>query len=197
MNIVHTVRAVEKLFESLDKDIRRLQLHTGIHCIENCIHCCTTPRIEATSVEFLPLAYHLYKTGQINEVLNKMEQVNNEYTCPLLNLLSFDGKTIGCNHYIHRGLICRLFSYNYLTNKHGVRKINACKKIQLNQPDQIEKANYLLLTKVICPKASDYYSKLRFISYNEAHHLYPIGKAIRIAIDMVVIYFHYKGKKVM
>ncbi len=197
MNIAHTIRAVEKLFESLDKDIRTLQKHTGIQCIEDCIRCCTTPKIMATSVEFLPLAYHLYKTGQVGEVLNKMDQLNNEYSCPILKLLSYDSKKTGCAHYKHRGLICRLFSYNYLTNKHGVRKINACKNIHLNQPNQVKKANEILLTKAIGPKASDYYSRLRFISDNEAHHLYPIGKAIRIAIDLVCVHFHNKRKKVM
>nr|WP_321451571.1 YkgJ family cysteine cluster protein [uncultured Carboxylicivirga sp.] len=197
MNIVQVVRGVEKLFESLEKDIHKMQKHTGIHCVENCIHCCTTTKIEATAIEFLPLAYHLYKTGRYKEVLAKIDQLNNEFACPLLNVLSHEGSKTGCTFYPYRGLICRLFSYNYVTSKYGVKKINACKTIRLNQPLEVDKANQLLLTKTICPKASDYYSRLLFIHFNEARNLYPIGTAIRIAIDMVLTYMSYKGKKVM
>nr|WP_321409573.1 hypothetical protein [uncultured Carboxylicivirga sp.] len=197
MNLVQIVRSVEDLFDSLDSDITNLQNQTGIHCIENCIHCCTSSKIEATSVEFLPLAYHLYKKGMIRSVLDRMDQLSNEWTCPVLNVLSIDNSQPGCSYYPYRGLICRLFSYNYVTNKHGIRQINACKNIRINQPLQLAKVNELLLTEPVCPKASDYYSRLLFIHFEEAHNLYPIAKAITVAIEMVLTHLRYKGKKVM
>jgi len=197
MNIIQMVRGVEKLFESLDKDIKNLQNQTNIHCIESCIRCCTTPKIQATSIEFLPLVYHLYKAGKIGELIEKLDAQNNEYACPVLNILSTDGQRQGCTYYPYRGLICRLFSYNYITDKNGVKKINACKTIHINQSKQVEMANSLLKNETICPKASDYYSKLSFINHEAAHQIYPIGKAIRVAIDMVIIDFRYRGKKIM
>ena len=126
MKLQQKVRAVEKLYKVLEKDIQKLQKETGIHCIENCIHCCTTPRIQATSIEFYPLAFYLYKTGQAEAMMDKIGQLNNPTICPVLNHLSIEGSRPGCGHYEHRGLICRLFSYNHATDKFGRRRISAC-----------------------------------------------------------------------
>ncbi len=197
MNLIRKVRAVEKLFNTLEKDIHILQKNTGISCIENCIKCCTTPRIMATALEFYPLAYYLYKTGQAESILEKIGQINDSSICPVLNHLTLDESRPGCMHYNHRGLICRLFAYNYGTDKYGIRRINACKPIRLEQPQQLEKANVLLKINPIGPKASNYYSQLQTIDFNEAQILYPIGKAVQTAIETIISNFHYRRGKAM
>jgi len=193
MNLIRKVHAVEKLFKKLEKDIQKLQKTTGIHCIDNCIHCCTTSKIVATSLEFYPLAYHLYKTGQAESFIAKIEQINNPIICPSLNNLSINDMRPGCTNYEHRGLICRLFTYNHTTDKYGRRRIAACKAIRLQQPDELTLTNEILAKKPIGPKASNYYSQLQFIDFNEAQRLYPIGEAIRVAIETVLTDFHYRG----
>lgn len=197
MNVLGKVRAVEKLFKVLDKDIQKLKTHTGISCVENCIKCCTTPRIEATALEFYPLAYHLYKTGQADTILTKIEQINAPSICPSLNNLTIEGTRPGCSFYDHRGLICRLFSYNHSTDKYGRRRLSACKTIRIEQPAQLDLANKMLETRPIGPKASDYYSRLQIIDFHEAQRLYPIGDAVRIAIETILTNMHYRGKKAM
>ncbi|HYQ56978.1 MAG TPA: YkgJ family cysteine cluster protein [Draconibacterium sp.] len=197
MNTLQKVRAVEKLFGKLEKNVQKLKNNTGIHCIENCVHCCTTPRIQATSLEFYPLAYHLYKTGKAEAIIHTIEQINNPAICPVLNHLSLDGRRSGCENYEHRGLICRLFAYNHATDKYDRRRLSACKPIRLVQAQELERANEILRKKVLGPKASAYYSRLQFIDFNEAQRLYPIGQAIKTALESIVTYFHYSGKKAM
>jgi len=195
MNVLGKVRAIERLFKTLENEIQKLQLQTGIHCVENCIKCCTTPRIEATALEFYPLAYHLYKTGQAENFLAKIEQINSPSVCPALNNLTLDGTRPGCSHYAYRGLICRLFTYNYSTDKYGLRRISACKTIRLNQARQLDMANEILLNKPLGPKASDYYSQLQSIDFHEAHMLYPIGEAIKTAVEKILNDAYYRGNK--
>ena len=195
MSIVRKVRAVEKLFKTLEKDIQSLQSQTQISCIENCIKCCTTSKIVATSLEFYPLAYHLFKTGQAELYLSKIEQNNNNAICPLLNNLVLPDQRLGCGHYDQRGMICRLFTYNYIVNKYGQRKIAACKPIVMTQPEQVNKANELLALNRLGPKASDYYSQLRYIDFWNGSQLYPIAQAIQIAIEAILTDSHYRGKK--
>ncbi len=197
MDIVHKVRAVEKLFKTLEKDVQKLKDQTGIHCVDNCIKCCTTPKIMATAVEFYPLAYYLYKNGLADSFLSNIEQIHDGSICPALNRFSIDGSRIGCSFYEHRGLICRLFTYNYHTDKNDRRLISACKTIKTTLPDSITKANEILQRKPIGPKATEYYQKLQFIDFYEAQRLYPIGDAIRIAIETIVTHFHYSGEKAM
>ncbi len=195
MKILGKVRAVEKLYQTLDKDIFELRNQTGISCVENCVKCCTTPRIEATALEFYPLAYHLYKTGEAENVLTQIDEINDPTICPILNHLSFGGKRPGCTQYEHRGLICRLFTYSYGTDKYGVRRINACKTIRVEQPQQLDAVNKILQVKPLGPKTSNYYSQLQAIDFNEAHRFYPIGNAIKVAIEKIITNYHYSGNK--
>lgn len=197
MKLSQKVRAIEKLYNVLDKDIRELQEKSGIRCVANCIQCCTTPRIEATALEFYPLAYHFYKTGQIENVLAKIEQINDMKICPALGTITSENIHPGCLFYEHRGLVCRLFAYHHSTDKYGIRKLSTCKIIKTEQSFQVENANKLLQIKPLGPKSSTYYSMLQFIDFTEAQKLHPIGKAIKIAIEKVVTHFYYNGKKAM
>ena len=197
MNIVRKVRAVEKLFKTLEKDVQKLQEQTGIHCIENCIKCCTTSNIRATALEFYPLAYYLYKNGLADDVLTRLDQDQDHRICPVLNQLSINGTRLGCTFYEQRGLICRLFTYNYYTDKHDRRLIASCKAIKMEQARQVARANETLKSKPLGPKATAYYQRLQFIDFNEAQRLYPIGEAIKVAVETIITYFHYRGKKAM
>ena len=64
MQLHHKVRAVEKVFSSLQKEIESFQGESGLSCVANCGFCCTKADIEASALEFLPLAYALYKKGE-------------------------------------------------------------------------------------------------------------------------------------
>jgi hypothetical protein len=66
---------------------------------------------------------------------------------PYLNNLVLPDQRLGCGLYEQRGMICRLFAYNYIVNKYGQRKIAACKPIVMAQPEQVIQANELLATK--------------------------------------------------
>ena len=148
-------------------------------------------------MEFYPLAIHLYRTGKAEALLEKIAATNSSSICPMLSTISLDGGKPGCSYYEHRGLICRLFAYNHTTNKYGVRHIAACKAIKINQPDSVLKANLILASKPIGPKASNYYSRLQFVDFTESQNLYPIGEAIRLAVEKVITHHHYRGKKAM
>lgn len=197
MNIVRRVRAVERLFETLEKDVQKIKDQTGMHCVENCIECCTTSRIVATTVEFLPLAYHLYKNNLAEDFLLRIAQIDDPKICPVLDRFSVNGSRIGCRHYRQRGLICRLFTYSHYTNKYDRRVIGACKTLQAQQPQQIARANEILQTQAIGPRATTYYQRLQFIDFNGSQKLYPIGDAIRLAIESIVTHFHYNGRRTL
>jgi len=196
MDIVHKARAVEKLFKALEKDIAKLKLKTGIHCMDNCIKCCVTPKIQATALEFYPLAQHLIKEGKAESILESIVQINNPAICPILNHLSYEDSKAGCRYYEYRGLICRLFAYNYTTDKYGKRRIAACKPMQLEQANEVKTANTILMESVLGPKASNYYSRMQFIDFTASQQLYPIGEAIKIAIETILTYSHYKNSRV-
>ncbi len=68
------VKSVEAVFEKLDAQIAKFQLWSSLHCEFGCGKCCFKPDIEATMLEFLPFALHLFKSNQAEEWLAKLNE---------------------------------------------------------------------------------------------------------------------------
>ena len=60
MPFEESVARVESLFEKLDQEIAAFQGETTLHCAWGCGKCCFKADIEATILEFLPFANHLF-----------------------------------------------------------------------------------------------------------------------------------------
>jgi len=195
MSIVRKVKAVERLFLNLEKEIGVVKNNTGLHCASNCVACCTKKDLKATALEFYPLALHLYKTGQAEDFLTYLQNYEDDGICPMLNQFQTENKSIGCSHYEYRGLICRLFGYSSVKNRLGEHVLSTCKTIKSNYPAEYRKADELARKNKV-PAGSDYFSRLQFIDYNQAYLYYPVKDAIRIAVETIVTYYHYRGKKV-
>ncbi|MFZ9982304.1 MAG: hypothetical protein ACO3FI_09765, partial [Cyclobacteriaceae bacterium] len=67
--IQNLVNQVRSLHAELDSEIRAFQNASGLHCLTGCGKCCLKPDIEATPLEFLPLAMSLYREGLAEEWL--------------------------------------------------------------------------------------------------------------------------------
>ena len=67
MDLEQLVKATEHLFNQLDLEIATFQEQSTLHCKFGCGKCCFKPDIEATILEFLPFAQHLYNDGKANE----------------------------------------------------------------------------------------------------------------------------------
>ena len=71
--LLEKVRAVEQVFENLDREISTFQSWSGLHCAWGCGKCCFKPDIEATILEFLPFAHYLYTQNLAFEWLEKIK----------------------------------------------------------------------------------------------------------------------------
>src|SRR5215204_1577058 len=115
MTLSDKVAAVETVFNQLDTAIASFQSSTGMHCKFGCGKCCFKADIEATSLEFLPFALHLYKEGKAEEWYEKLV-ASDIQICHILNPTQAGAGL--CTEYKHRGLICRLFGYSARTTKY-------------------------------------------------------------------------------
>ena len=130
MSIESKVRQVEHLFERLDGEISKFQSDTNLHCIAGCGKCCTTPNIDASPLEFLPWAFHLFLNGDAETVLAKLK-VKQSSICHIYQPLSLlDSNSGSCGDYQYRGLICRLFGYGATKDKYGALRLATCKIIK-------------------------------------------------------------------
>jgi Fe-S-cluster containining protein len=191
MHIEEKVRAVEEVFTRLDEAIAMFQSATSLHCKFGCGKCCFKPDIEATILEFLPFAYHLYKEDNAEQWLDVLNQTDSSI-CLILNPTQAGAGL--CTEYPYRGLICRLFGYSARTNKYGKRELITCQIIKTEQSTSFERAVELIeKDELAVPVMNQYYMQLHGIDFELTREFYPINTAIKKAIETVLQYYAYRN----
>jgi Fe-S-cluster containining protein len=186
------IKAVEEVFDELGKEISAFQKQTKLGCVTGCGACCKKPHIEATPLEFLPFAYHLYKIGKAENVLEKLNN-NPGNTCIIFKAFPEQNTNAGtCTEYKYRGLICRLFGFSASLDKHGKSELSTCKIIKETQAENYTNAVTQITEGLSIPVMRDYYFKLRSVDANLSDKFYPINIAIKEAIEHVLMYYAYR-----
>jgi len=191
MHLEEKIRAVEEVFTRLDEAIASFQSVTNLHCKFGCGKCCFKPDIEATILEFLPFAYHLYKEGNAEQWLDVLNQTDSSI-CLILNPTQAGAGL--CTEYPYRGLICRLFGYSARTNKYGKRELITCQIIKTEQSTSFERAVELIeKDELAVPVMNQYYMQLHGIDFELTRDFYPINTAIKKAIETVLQHYAYRN----
>lgn len=190
MTIEEKVRAVEQVFAELDAAISEFQSWSKLGCQFGCGKCCFKPDIEATALEFLPFAFHLYKSDQAWDWFGRVRS-SDDPLCLILNPTQ-EGAGL-CSEYQYRGLICRLFGYSARTNKHGRKELVTCQIIKTGQVESHQLAESKIEDGAAVPVMSDYYMQLHAIDPDLARSFYPINKAIQKALEVVMHYYAYRS----
>ncbi len=186
--LLAATRKVEKLYAELDKDIAVFQEKCGIYCVTGCNACCLKKDIEASVLEFLPLAYFLVETHQYDEFLERLSK-HPEY-CVCLSYLKIRNQLSGCTEYAYRGLICRLFGFSGSTDKYGDRRILTCKGIKETYKELYDASTERINRNLKIPMASDFQIRLNQIDPIMANDLNPINISIEKAINKVAYYYN-------
>lgn len=189
MQLEEKVEAVEQVFKKLDDEISTFQTWSALHCKFGCGKCCFKPDIEASILEFLPFALHLYNNNQALEWLDKLKKSDSS-VCLILNPTT---EAAGlCSEYIHRGLICRLFGYSARTNKYNQSELITCQTIKSEQKDQFDNAVREISAGRKIPIMSQYYMQLQALDFDLTREFFPINVAISKAIETVLHYYAYR-----
>ncbi len=189
MQLEEKVNAVKQVLENLDQQISGFQSATSLHCKWGCGKCCFKPDIEATILEFLPFAFHLYQLGKAQEWLDKLNESDSSI-CHILNPTQASAGL--CSEYEHRGLICRLFGYSARTNKYGKKELITCQIIKTEQAGAYEKATAEIDNGLPVPVMNQFYMQLHGIDFELTQTFYPINEAIKKAIETVLQYYSYR-----
>ena len=192
MSVRRKVRSVEIIFRDLDLKIEDFKRNTQLHCVAGCGFCCKKPDIEATAIEFLPLAFHFYLTNQAEERLTYFKE-NQQSVCHLFREGTSPDAGL-CTLYPYRGLICRLFGFSARRNKYGEAEYTTCRRIKNNQPEKYIDALLRVKNGLKIPLMGNYYQRLLKVDFEGSQKFYPINVAIQKAIEMVLAYYSYRRK---
>lgn len=192
MAIEQKVRQVEALFNHLEKEIQTFKSDTQLDCRIGCGKCCAKPDIDASPLEFLPWAFHLFLNGKAEETLLELKNSANT-SChiyrPLALLEEYNGS---CSNYRYRGLICRLFGFAANRNKYGQLRLATCTIIKEEQSENYSLAQEAINNGKQVPIFTDYYMQMTQIDYHLASILLPINDALKMAIEEVLQYYAYR-----
>lgn len=192
MTLECKVEKVAILFEKLELEIETFNLIANLHCLSGCGKCCTTPNIVATSLEFLPWAFHSFLDGKAEELLEELKNKSSAI-CHIYRPLTILDNTNGkCSSYKYRGLICRLFGYAASKDQYSKHRMATCKFIKENQQKNYDKTSELILNGLYVPIVSDYYMNLSQINLHQATTLIPINTALKLALEEVLHYYAYR-----
>ncbi len=193
MSIKRKVKAVENLYNGLEKEMQLFRQGTGMGCIAGCGKCCFKPDVEATVLEFLPLAYHLFVNEQAHDWLEKLRSMQQSQICTVLRVMGTDQRSGQCSIYQHRGLICRLFGFSATFDKYGNKRLSTCAVIKTETPLIHEKAVAWVAEGKVTPVMRNYYFRLCNIDHRLTEKFHPINTAIRLAIEEVLAYYSYRS----
>jgi uncharacterized protein len=189
MSQVSIIAAVKKVYEKLDNHLSVVAQKAGLKCPVHCGACCIKSDIEASPVEFLPLAAWLYETNQVDEYLEKLEN-SSDGLCVNFSPEARSKGEWGCSQYEYRGLICRLFGYGFRLNREGIPGLVTCKIMKNTISDSVILANKIASEEPDeVPIFSNYFMQLYAIDPDMALKQIHINDAIRMAIE--ILYFHY------
>jgi uncharacterized protein len=192
MSIQSKVRRVEHLFDRLDSEISKFQSQTSLHCISGCGKCCSKPDIEASPLEFLPWAFHLFLNGLAQKTLTELQNTSNSICYIYQPLSLLDNHKGSCGNYKYRGLICRLFGYAANRDKYGQLRLATCKIIKEDQTLSCKSTEEAINNGLYVPIFTDYYMKLNQIDFRLGNTILPINEALKIAIEQVLLYYNYR-----
>lgn len=195
MSLYRKVRAVERVFEGLEREVATFQEATGMRCISGCGLCCKKPDISATTLEFLPLAYQLYKEGKAYQWLEELQSDRENTICKAFKTFVSEGDRGFCNQYKYRGLICRLFGFSAMLDKQGTPQLVTCKTIKTDLQEAYQNGVAHIAAQRPVPVMRNFYFQLRAIDADLGQKQLPINEAIMEALKVVLSYYAYRQRK--
>ena len=190
MSIERRVQLVEKLFYQLEQEIAQFQKSSGLGCVSGCGKCCTYPQVEASPLEFLPWAFHLFLNGEAEKMLGSLNESDSSTCLIYIPLFIIDNGR--CGNYKFRGLICRLFGFGANSDKYGNLRLATCKIIKEGQAAKYTSTEEAISKGLYVPVFTDYYMQLNQIDYNLGNLIMPINKALKRALEVVLQYYAYR-----
>ncbi len=190
MDLLQKIKAVEEVFQNLDGEIASFQSWSGLGCKLGCGKCCFKADIEATILEFLPFAQHLYENNQAVALLEKIKAADSSLC---MNLDPQQGGAGLCSEYPYRGLICRLFGFSSRTNKYGKKELVTCQIIKSEQSENYGGAIEKIEVGSQVPVMNQHYMRLHAIDFDLTREFFPINEAIKRAIEVILHYHAYRS----
>lgn len=187
-------RRVEAVYGEIADTFSKYQQNQGLQCRSGCGECCLAPTIEATVLEMLPLALHLFDHGKAEHTLSQLEQLTEPQGCFFYQKLSFDGKQGQCSVYQQRPSICRMFGASGSRDKTGQTSLSTCKIIKSDKAAQYQQS-LIMLQSSPPPLMMISKEQVNELDYQLGQTHYGINTALQLALEHVLFKASYSHEQ--
>jgi len=179
--------AVLKLYGELDTEIANFKKRSGLKCITDCSICCESHKVEATTLELLPLAIHLCNKEKGEYWLNKAKESKLSGVCIFYESKPSSQNKGNCSIYRYRPLVCRLFGFSAIVDKNGSLVLQTCAKIKNNFVIEYKNVQVNARNDIPIPRMVNFTNKLMGIEFTNGVKQLPINQAIADSIGKVLL----------
>ncbi|EFK12360.1 conserved hypothetical protein [delta proteobacterium NaphS2] len=179
------------LYGELDRQVAVFSAASGLHCPQGCGDCCRSEKVEATVLEMLPLAFHLFRTSQAELLVKRLEKDPEVKQCLLYRADFCLQGMWGCSQYLHRGLVCRLFGFAGNRDRTGKPQLARCRVMKSVEGPVVEEH----LPVGMMPLFSEAGMRITTLNPTLGTDRLPINRAILYSLYKVGIYLDMKHMK--
>lgn len=186
MSLADTVREISAFYQQLGDEFSQGQARSGLNCLSGCGECCTTPEIEASLWEMLPMAWALVEAGRGEEVAEELSARENSL-CWAYQSESADHSKGRCVQYADRPTICREFGVAGLRDKNNQIRLSVCKPIRSAFPQEVLRAE-MSVNEWSPPLMNEWSLRLTQLHPDILHARQPINHALLEALHKLLLY---------
>lgn len=194
MNLSEKSQAAQVVFSDLESDTKQFVTESGLGCMLGCGFCCSNPKVPASPLEFLPLAFDLYTKGMAESTLALLTSEKAGESCVMYRPQSEDGKKGFCANHSNRGMICRLFAASARRTKYGKKDLIICKILKDEKTKEFLNTSERINNDMDIPLATAFYSRLDEIDQSLCQQ-FTINDAIAFALELVLRYKFYEEQE--
>tara|TARA_Y100001937_G_scaffold61180_1_gene83633 strand:+ start:8873 stop:9457 length:585 start_codon:yes stop_codon:yes gene_type:complete len=182
---------VLEVYARIDSQIDEFNRSESFRCPPGCGRCCENPDVEATVLEILPLAWHLYESNRAEEIYDRIETENpgSHRACIHYAADPAIGGNGRCTVYEQRPYLCRMFGFSARYDKHGKTMPVFCKQHKSIWPEEIERISQRVQDGVSSlPNYQNLHYELYGIHPDLQSQRFPINIALKKAIEYLYFY---------
>ncbi|HEY9672003.1 MAG TPA: YkgJ family cysteine cluster protein [Waterburya sp.] len=184
---------VMALYAQIDQLTDTFLVTTQLHCPSGCGWCCTSPDVEATPLEMLPIAFELFRRGEGEVWIERTTREQEIKTCLFYQpnpLIPDQGR---CQAYAMRPTICRLFGWSTATNKSGQPELIACTRHKALMPEVVACVAAAIANGLEAPNMAALSQQVANLDPELGRQRMPINQALRVALFRVGLELQLTG----
>jgi len=178
------------LYREVDDAIDAFQRATGLGCPTGCGTCCETQTPYVRIADMAEIAEaHVARGVDVGEAtLERARAAGAARPCVIFEKGRLPG---GCTEYALRPMLCRLFGFGGVRDKHGAAELAVCRVHKAETPEAAARAAAFVAGGGAVPMMADWQSAADASTDDHDARLLPINEALALALERALLRAHY------